>query len=151
MSNKERFLKKVKKTDSCWIWIGAKYYNGYGAFYWGGGAKHRRNTGAHRASYLLFVDEIPIGLDVLHKCDNPSCVNPEHLFVGTHIDNMHDKHKKGRANIAIGERHGHAKATEEIVRGIRNDIRTNVEIAKQVGLAANTVSYIRAGRTWKHV
>ena len=90
----ERFMKFVNKTEKCWLWTGARFraYNGdYGAFSLAG-----RPQRAHRVAYLLFKGEIPKRLHVLHECDNPSCVNPKHLFLGTHQDNMTDCINKGR-------------------------------------------------------
>jgi hypothetical protein len=89
---RERFERLITKTASCWIWGGVRGTNGYGTI-----KKKSKAIRAHRASYELFVGPIPDGMHVLHKCDNPLCVNPEHLFVGTHIDNMRDMEKKGRA------------------------------------------------------
>lgn len=93
---KDRFWSKVVKTDTCWIWIGAGSTSkkGYGQIRLPG-AKGRQ-TSAHRVSWILHRGEIPIGLDVLHKCDNPPCVNPDHLFLGTNQDNVNDKVSKGR-------------------------------------------------------
>lgn len=87
----ERFWSKVQKTDSCWLWKGAKNQFGYGFFRLGS-----RNEVAHRVSYNWIKGEIPSGLLVLHTCDNPSCVNPDHLFIGTHSDNMRDMYRKKR-------------------------------------------------------
>lgn len=91
---KERFLAKVNKTDTCWLWTASvRGSSGYGAFRIG-----RKIYSAHRVSYKLFKGEIPIGLLVCHACDNRMCVNPEHLFLGTYSDNMKDCSKKGRIN-----------------------------------------------------
>jgi hypothetical protein len=91
-SEDERFFSKVRKTDTCWIWTGRKSgKNDYGGF--NSGNKHYRT---HRYSYELYFGPIPVGLEVLHKCDTPLCVNPEHLFLGTQKDNINDAKKKGR-------------------------------------------------------
>jgi hypothetical protein len=91
----ERFFKKVLKTDSCWIWVGCKFPSGYGSF-------SLRKDGlvveqrAHRVSYILHKGDIPKGLFVCHTCDNPACVNPDHLWLGTHQQNNQDKVNKKR-------------------------------------------------------
>lgn len=88
---KRRFLTKINKTDSCWIWLAAKIPKGYGYFYNG-----HKNVGAHRYSYEIFKGKIPDGYHVCHSCDVPSCVNPDHLFIGTNNDNRQDSKNKGR-------------------------------------------------------
>lgn len=85
----ETFWSKVDKTGECWVWVAGRFVTGYGAY---------RNQGAHRVSWGLMNGPIPAGLFVLHRCDNPPCVRPDHLFLGTHTDNMHDKVAKGRAS-----------------------------------------------------
>ena len=87
----ERFFQKVNKTDSCWLWTGAFTSRGYGSF-----GVNGKNISAHRYSYQIHTGQIPIGLVVCHTCDTPSCVNPEHLWIGTQSDNMKDMVSKDR-------------------------------------------------------
>ena len=88
-----RFWRYVEKTESCWNWVGKGFYPGnYGSFYFKG--KTRR---AHRVSWILHNGEIPKGMCVCHHCDNPKCVRPDHLFLGTYKDNIWDAIKKGRS------------------------------------------------------
>ena len=87
----DKFWKKVDKSGDCWLWMAGKLEKGYGQF-WFDGRTHR----AHRMAWLLTNGEIPEGMCVLHKCDNPPCVNPSHLWLGTNQDNMDDMNNKGR-------------------------------------------------------
>src|ERR1700749_4969342 len=91
---KERFFNKVTKTDNCWLWIGGTINKGYGNFTWGRGV----NILAHRFSYEIHKGKIPEGKIILHSCDNPICVNPEHLTIGTQQDNVNDMMNKNRMN-----------------------------------------------------
>jgi hypothetical protein len=95
----ERFLSFVEKSDGCWIWRGTKYRTGYGQF-----RLNRRLWAAHRASYTLFVGQIPRGHVVRHKCDVPSCVNPDHLELGLYEDNLADMVARGRVKGGFGDR-----------------------------------------------
>lgn len=117
----KRFWSKVQKTDNCWIWTGGVFHcaNGdYGRF-WLGTKATGKDLYAHRVSFELANGPIPDGVDVCHSCDNPICVNPAHLWPGTHLDNMRDMYKKGRRTAAIGERVGTAKLTWDRVRSMR--------------------------------
>jgi len=97
-----KFMAKVERTDSCWLWRGSipKSGDGYGWFSLG-----HRSERAHRVAYQLFVGPVPTGMLVCHRCDNRICVNPKHLFVGTVDDNNKDRTRKGRTVAPHGERH----------------------------------------------
>lgn len=165
---KDRFMAKVEiQENGCWLWQGAKGKKGYGMFSMGPKYKpdgSRRNTmvGAHRASYLLFKGEIPEhdsyhGLCVLHKCDNPACVNPDHLFLGTNEDNVHDMDAKGRRvnGPSYGSAHGNSVLNEKQVLEIMELLKarkpTQKEIAKMYGVANTTINHIATGRLWSHL
>ena len=87
----EGFFRRVEKTDQCWLWLAGKNKDGYGKV-----KIHGRSLQAHRVSWEIHHGPIPAGLNVLHRCDNPACVNPAHLFVGTALDNNRDRDAKGR-------------------------------------------------------
>lgn len=149
--SKERFEKKIIKDDAgCWWWTAGKDHKGYGRFGIDG-----KTQLAHRVSYRLYVGEIPDGLYVCHHCDNPSCVRPDHLFLGTATDNMQDCKSKGRHRYIqpdnSGEKNYHTKLTEEDVRTIRKmraDGARQIDLAKEFGVAPNTISAIVYYRNW---
>ena len=149
---RERFWRKVVKTDDgCWIWTAARSPRGYGAF--GRGSREARVILAHRFSWEQANGPIPDGLCVLHRCDNPPCVNPAHLFLGTRTDNNRDMHAKGRANPPRGERHPRARLTEEKVREIRRLAAAGIsqrQIARMFGVSKGAVASV-VTRQWKHV
>lgn len=146
-----RLWKRVTKLDgddACWIFTGAKYSWGHGVI-----GSPEGHTGAHRISWIEANGEIPEGLHVCHRCDNPSCVRPSHLFLGTHQDNMTDMKLKGRAHL--GEAHGIAKLTNEKVLQIRSKYASgNISqknLAKEFGVHVMTVNSIVHRRSWKHI
>lgn len=106
---------------------------------------------AHRAAWELSKGEIPSGMLVCHHCDNRRCVNVEHLFLGTVADNNRDKQLKGRAGRLIGVLHHKARLTEDDVRAIRGDGRTQMKIAASYGIKQATVSQIKRRVSWKHI
>lgn len=144
---KERFFKYVKKTDGCWLWIGG-LVNGYGQIRVNG-----KPELAHRVSWQLNNGDVPEGKYVLHKCDVPRCVNPEHLYVGDQYDNMDDMWSRGRAKPGhvCGETHGCSKLTEELVKMIRNSDLSPKELCNQLNLSHTTISDVKLKKTWKHV
>lgn len=106
---------------------------------------------AHRASYALHHGEIPPGQSVLHQCDNPKCVNPAHLFLGTQAENMADMANKKRGNAPRGAKHRDAVLDEVTVRAIRASVTPAAEWAVVLGVAYQTVWSARKRLTWKHV
>lgn len=142
-----RFDARYRVTENgCWIWTGAKERWGYGRFYING-----RSDGAHRASWMLHRGPIPDGLLVCHTCDTPACVNPEHLFCGTHADNNSDRSLKLRSHAPYGKGGRSRKLTEDQVQIARADNRSCAELGRLFGVHPNTISRVRLNRTWKHV
>ena len=140
------FWRSVVKTDSCWLWVGPTHGpDGRGSV--GGG---KTQDYAYRYSWKLHHGPIPEGMQACHKCDNPSCVNPGHLFLGTNSDNVQDSLKKGR--FPVGERAASAKITAQDVLAIRAAQRNNSKsIAAKYGLTARHIRKIQAGQTWRHL
>lgn len=129
----------IDPVTRCWNWIGGKDEGGYGFF---------RGARAHRHMFAEAVADIPVGMWVLHRCDNRGCVNPTHLFLGDHQDNVDDMHMKGRANKARGEAVGTARLTAADVVAIRSDDRTQEQIARDYGVAQTTISAIKRNVNW---
>lgn len=151
---KARLLAKAYRHETgCWLWVGAKKPGGYGNAWVDG---HYEN--AHRLAYRLFIGPIPPGLHVLHRCDNPPCVRPDHLFLGTDADNTDDMWKKGRnpvMPVLKGERAPSAVLTDQAVAAIRERHRAGgnrqVDLAKEYGVTQSTISKVIRGATWSHV
>lgn len=135
--------------DTCWLWRGNCTPDGYGNV--SDGIAGRR-TSAHRHAYRLHHGIDPGPLGVLHKCDNPQCANPVHLWLGTQADNMRDAFLKGRPiACAPGSANMHAKLTEEKVEEIRASRRRDADLARLFGVADTTIHAARTGATWRHV
>ena len=138
------------EPDACWLWSRYRNACGYGVLGVGGKA----TALAHRSCYAVYVSEIPEGVQVLHTCDTPACVNPAHLFLGTHQDNMADMYRKGRGNKVRGVKHRSAKLSEEDVYKIRERLATGretlTEISKDFNVGFSAISCIKTGRTWRH-
>ena len=139
----ERFWEKVDTSGDCWVWTGAKHVFGYGKF--------SLRTGespydAHRASWILANGPVPEGMSVLHRCDNPACVRPDHLELGTHRQNMSD--------MSLRNRTGMRKLTEESVIQIRELARqgmTHQAIADQFGVTDGLIWHVVHRKVWRHV
>jgi HNH endonuclease len=155
-------------NTGCWLWSGTVTEHGYGVLR-GGQAGRAHSIGAHRFAWTLTHGEIPSGREVLHRCDNPPCCNPSHLFLGTQADNVADMVAKGRQRgadwsrhplrlhpekRAHGARHGNALLTEEQVRSILSRCAAGerqVDVARALGVNKRTVNVIVVGKAWRHV
>jgi hypothetical protein len=148
-------------NSGCWLFTGAVNENGYGSI--GIGGRKRGNVFAHRAAWMLYHGEIPDGMYVCHRCDVPSCCNPDHLFLGTAKDNFHDCMKKGRAVMppvtdwpAIIRQRGHHWQTSTIEqvslakRLLREGVR-NIDVGRATGLTQSVIEKIKDGSRWQHV
>lgn len=139
----------VDADTGCWNWQGTKNNKGYGKL-WVDGKKQY----AHRTSYRLHKSAIPVGLNICHRCDNPACINPDHLFVGTQAENLADRNAKGRQRIGErkGTNNGNAKLTERDVISIRASTGMKLrELAAKYGVTPTQISFIRRGKTWGHL
>lgn len=151
-TDKERFLERVEKTLSCWLWKGKLTKSKYGRFMLRGNPNMR----AHRASYILFKGEIPDGLFVCHTCDNPSCVNPDHLFIGTPKDNTQDALTKGRMVGPVGELNkglGRKLCEKDVIniRKIKNEGYPSWKILEEYQISRALLCLIMNNKLWKNV
>ena len=146
-----RFWAKVDKTETCWLWKGANC-KGYGVM--GIGKATEGNIRAARLSWELHFGEIPEGFEVCHSCDNPPCVRPDHLFLGTQKDNVLDAIGKGRQinpPRKYGEEHGMAKLTTVEVLQIRQELKVGnrqTDIAAHYNVTQPAISLIKLGKNW---
>lgn len=146
------FWARVQKSDTCWIWTGGANKQGYGYF----GFRRdglRFMFRVHRLSYEISFGAIPDGLCVCHRCDVRRCVNPVHLFLGTHAENMKDMRMKARASKRHGVLTASAKLNDDAVRRIReiNGAISDSVLAKQYGVTRTAILSARRGLTWAHV
>lgn len=151
-SLKCRFLDKIEKTETCWIWKAGKNKNKWGKRY-GTFQMGEKLMLAHRVSYELFKGKIPKGKLVCHQCDNEVCVNPSHLWLGSYKDNMKDMVYKKRGNYVKGGKNPAAKLTEDEVEKIKElhieGVMIN-DIAKTFGVTRHCIQHILNGKTWRH-
>jgi len=146
------FWDKVTKTDTCWLWAAFKDKNGYGRL-----TIRNKQYLAHRVSWELCNEKIPKGLLVCHHCDNPPCVNPDHLFLGTKKDNAQDMVRKGRchSNHAVGVTQHLAKLTDDKALQIRELYEeggcTHRSLGRIFGVNKTTISQVLNRQTWKHI
>jgi len=166
---KRRFVSKLKinSTNSCWEWLGSRLQRGYGRI----GLNGKMIT-AHRASWLIYRGEIPRGKFVCHKCDNPPCVNPDHLFITTHKENMMDMVSKQRwskkpktakqiesarklmmklSQSQRGKKKAWSKLNKFQVLKIRASNEVQKKIAQRYGVAQTLISQIKSGKIWKEI
>jgi hypothetical protein len=135
-----RFWAQVNKTDGCWFWTGPTV-KGYGHIWERAPRAERKKWRAPRLAYTLVYGPIPDGMDVLHHCDTPLCVRPDHFFLGTNIDNIEDRMSKGRGY----------KLDSETVKLIKKTPGKLVDLARQFGVSHGMIGHIRHGRSWKGV
>jgi hypothetical protein len=149
-----RFWRYVEKTDSCWVWTGgSKNQKGYGQI--GSGGKGAKHILAHRLSYEIHKGKIPDGMVVMHSCDNPSCVNPDHLSIGTQSQNILEAFSKGRKNSVpphvYGDSCGASKLNKfQAIEVIESTDATKL-LAAKYGVSKSAIERVRNGKTWRHL
>jgi hypothetical protein len=143
-----KFWDRVNKTDNCWIWRGYRHQS----HHYGTLKVFKKRTYAHRYAWELTYGKIPNEMHVLHHCDNPPCVRPNHLFLGTQADNNRDKKQKGR--LVFGSKRKLAKLKESdipIIRELWKRGQSMQQIALVHGVHRNTIQQVLSSKTWKHV
>jgi hypothetical protein len=146
-----RFWSKVNRRDSkeCWNWKATLNKYDYGQIKYSG-----KLILSHRLVWILIHGEIPENMCVLHHCDNPSCCNPSHLYLGTHQDNMRDRSSRGRTSRHTGESNGRAKLTRNTVMKIRDQIKNGLSygaVAKMFKISNATIGHIARYETWRNI
>jgi len=155
IENRFRARFVVGEPDACWPWLGSTLKPGYGKMT----IFDKQTALAHRLAYLFEYRRFPMLTEdgkracACHHCDNMLCVNPTHLFVGSQIDNIRDRHTKGRSKGGVnpGELSGHNKLTDSQVVEILSSAGSNAVVARRYGVSAGTIRLIRLGETWRHV
>lgn len=155
---KERLMWRMEKVENktlgtpCWQWCGHLHNGRYGGIYY-----QSKNWSVHRLAWILYQGPIPEGNEVCHKCDNTRCFNPDHLFCGSHTDNMRDALKKGRLKHVKGESHPNSKLTEKDVIKIRQLYVPNSKdangyvLGKMFGVRQTTIQSITSRSGWTHI
>lgn len=146
-----RFWSRVDKKgpDECWLWTGGRFAR-YGRFF-----VHPKERTAHSVSYVLHNGALPPGTEVCHKCDNGFCVNPNHLFAGTHKENMQDCARKGRRTSVYGTKNHNAKLTNDQVKEMRRlydagEVGTP-QLGRMFGVSQAAAYNIVVRKTWFHI
>jgi len=145
-----RLWGRCDKSGECWLYLGTKGGGGYGHI-----SQNGRQRLAHRVSYELAYGPIPEGMDVLHRCDTPACVRPDHLFLGTHSDNIQDMLRKGRRRERRGEESNMAKLNADAVLDIRatygrNGVRL-IDLAQKYNVHLSLISLVVRRKIWQHI
>ena len=140
---------EINKKTECWEWTGTCFFNGYARAFLSSRKGKKYSQHANRMSYEVFIGNIPKNMMVCHKCDNPKCVNPEHLFLGSHKDNMADMVKKKRS--VSGNRHPNSKLKEKDIIKIRKSKESKLFLAEKYGVSICTIRDVLVRRTWNNV
>jgi len=130
----------------CWIWLGSLRKDGSGRM-----AVNGKPELAYRVAWRVYVGPIPEGMHVCHRCDLRACINPDHLFLGTHFDNMRDMRAKGRAASTAGTVNANARLSEQDVIAIRSSLEFSGTLAAKYGISRTHVYNVRSGRSWNHI
>jgi hypothetical protein len=138
--------REIDLATGCWSWAGCCIPKGYGQI-----SVNNIKVLVHRVAYEEFIGPIPDDLWVLHTCDNRKCFNPEHLFLGTCVDNVEDMDAKGRRGLSLGESHGLTTLTNAQALAVCADDRSQRTIASDYGVSQSTVSRIKNHHAWSHI
>jgi hypothetical protein len=149
MNPLDRFLRHVQKTETCWLWTGAKSHSGYGVFGWGG--KGGKQSSAHRFIFEHYNGPLTRDIVVCHTCDVKTCVRPDHLFAGTQADNLEDMRRKGRRK-RTGPAGGQLTDIDiPVIRSLYAAGLSQAAIAKRYGVNQTTISRVILRQIWQHI